>query len=104
MTTAAAWPIFMAKLESRRRVAERTMAFQFEKPSDWTFKPGQFVDITLQNPPETDAEGNTRDFSIASAPFEDRLMVATRLRDTAFKDVLRALPLGTQVKIEGPFG
>ena len=31
-------------------------------------------------------------------------MVATRLRDTAFKDVLQAIPLGTQVKIEGPFG
>ena len=31
-------------------------------------------------------------------------MVATRLRDTAFKRVLRSVPLGTDVKIEGPFG
>jgi ferredoxin-NADP reductase len=31
-------------------------------------------------------------------------MVATRLRDTAFKRVLKTLPLGTEVKIEGPFG
>lgn len=31
-------------------------------------------------------------------------MVATRLRDTAFKHVLRSLPPGTEVKMEGPFG
>ena len=31
-------------------------------------------------------------------------MITTRLRDTAFKRVLQAMPLGTAVKIEGPFG
>ena len=31
-------------------------------------------------------------------------MVATRMRDTAFKRVLRTMPLGTAVKIEGPSG
>src|SRR5205807_7709576 len=53
---------------------------------------------------ETDAEGNTRGFSIASAPFEQTLMVATRMRNTAFKRMLKTLPLGSEVKIEGPFG
>jgi len=41
---------------------------------------GQFLDMTLLNPPETDAEGQTRSFSIASGPNEDTLMVATRMR------------------------
>lgn len=104
MSTAATWPVFTAKLKSREEVAERTMAFHFEKPAGWTFKAGQFIDITLLDPPETDAEGNTRGFSIASAPQEETLMVATRLRDTAFKRVLKTAPLGTAVKIEGPFG
>jgi ferredoxin-NADP reductase len=103
-TQEATWPIFMSKLKNRKEVAERTMAFQFEKPAHWTFKAGQFVDITLPNPPETDAEGNTRGFSIASVPQEDFLMVTTRLRDTAFKRSLQKVPLGTEVKIEGPFG
>jgi ferredoxin-NADP reductase len=94
----------MAKLKSRREVAEGTMAFCFDKPAGWSFVAGQYIDMTLIAPPETDAEGNTRGFSIASAPFEDPIMVATRLRDTAFKRVLRTLPLGTEVKIEGPFG
>jgi len=104
MSSAATWPIFMAKLKSREEVAEGTMAFHFEKPAGWTFKAGQFIDITLLEPPETDAEGNTRGFSIASAPQEETIMVATRLRDTAFKRVLKTVPLGTAVKIEGPFG
>lgn len=92
------------RLTGREEVAERTSSFRFEKPSDWAFKSGQTVDITLLDPPETDAEGNTRTFSIACAPDEDTLMIATRMRDTAFKRTLGAMPLGTAVKIEGPFG
>jgi ferredoxin-NADP reductase len=80
------------------------MAFRFEKPLGWVFKAGQFLDMTLLNPPETDAAGHTRSFSIASGPNEDTLMVATRMRDTAFKRVLKTMPIGTAVKIEGPSG
>lgn len=80
------------------------MAFRFAKPADWSYRAGQYVDITLRDPLETDAEGNTRGFSISSAPREDVIMITTRLRDTAFKRVLQQLPLGTRVKIEGPFG
>jgi hypothetical protein len=56
------------------------------------------------NPPETDSEGNVRTFSIASAPFEDQLMFATRVRDTAFKRSLKTVPLGTSVKMEQAIG
>ena len=80
------------------------MAFHFDKPAGFEFRAGQAIDLTLLNPPETDAEGNTRAFSIVSAPFDPELMIATRMRDTAFKRVLRSIPLGTQVKIEGPSG
>src|SRR5688500_18366589 len=62
------------------------------------------MDITLIAPPETDAEGNTRGFSINSAPDDSELVFATRLRDTAFKRVLATMPLATAVKAEGPFG
>jgi ferredoxin-NADP reductase len=80
------------------------MAFHFEKPSQFDFKPGQSADLTLSNPPETDAEGNTRTFSIASPPFESQLIFATRMRDTAFKRSLKKMPLGTEVKIDSPMG
>jgi ferredoxin-NADP reductase len=88
----------------RQDVAEGTMAFRFGKPAHFVFTPGQFVDLTLVDPPETDAEGDGRAFSIASAPHEDTLMVATRMRDTAFKRVLRNMPPGATVQMEGPFG
>jgi ferredoxin-NADP reductase len=104
MGPAASQTTYLVKLKDRRQVAERTMAFQFEKPEGFTFKAGQSIDMTLINPPETDGEGNGRAFSIASDPAEDMLLVATRMRDTAFKRVLGAMPMGSQVKIEGPFG
>lgn len=92
------------KLKRRAEVAEGTMAFSFEKPSGFAFRAGQFVRMTLIEPPETDDEGDDRTFSIASAPSEPDLMFATRLRDTAFKRVLTAAPMGTAVTIDGPFG
>jgi NAD(P)H-flavin reductase len=104
MNTAAALPGFICKLKDRKEVAEGTMAFRFEKPPGWTFKAGQYLDMTLLDPPETDSEGNVRSFSIASAPHEETLMVATRMRDTAFKRVLKTMSFGTAVKIEGPSG
>lgn len=90
---------YRVKLKDRFPIAEGTMAFQFEKPAGFVFKPGQWIDITLLDPSETDAEGNVRGFSIASAPEEELLMVATRMRDTAFKRELAKLPMETEVEI-----
>ncbi|MGB6194030.1 MAG: FAD-dependent oxidoreductase [Terracidiphilus sp.] len=106
MSTAAAAKAspFLARLQRRENVAEGTMAFFFERPVGFVFTAGQFIDMELQSPAETDDEGNTRAFSISSAPQDDTIMVTTRLRDTAFKRVLRTMPLETEVKIEGPFG
>jgi ferredoxin-NADP reductase len=90
-----------SKLIRQEEVAEGTIAFHFEKPTGFKFKAGQFADVTLVDPPETDAEGNTRSFSIASPPFENELVFTTRMRDTAFKRSLKKVPLATEVKI-GP--
>ena len=97
-------PTYNVKLSQRQEVAERTLSFSFDKPAGFVFKAGQFLELTLIDPPETDPEGNGRAFSIASAPSESHLMVATRMRDTAAKRVLGGLPLGAEVRIEGPFG
>src|ERR1035437_6120022 len=104
MSTTAGPKAFQTALLSREMVAERTMSFRFAKPAGWSYRAGQAVDMTLLDPPETDAEGNLRAFTISSAPRENVIQITTRLRDTAFKRVLQQVPLGTQVKIEGPFG
>src|SRR4051812_45508014 len=96
--------IYKVKLRGRREIASGTMAFHFEKPEGFSYKAGQFGDLTLANPPETDAEGNTRGFSLASAPYEGDLMVATRMRDTAFKRVLKTMEIGTELSLDAPYG
>jgi len=93
-----------SKLVRREEVAEGTMAFHFEKPSGFKFKAGQFADVILADPPETDAEGNTRTFSIASPPFENELVFTTRMRDSAFKRSLKKVPLATEVTIGSAAG
>lgn len=102
--TSAVQHAFQVRLADRQEIAERTIACRFEKPHLFEFKPGQFIEISLLNPAESDAEGTSRAFSIASAPQEDFILVATRLRNTAFKRVLSHASLGNQVKIDGPFG
>lgn len=95
---------YQVRLTKRQEIAEATLAFHLEKPVGFQYRAGQFLNLTVLQPPETDAKGTTRSFSIASAPYEGDLMFATRVRDTAFKRVLASLPLGTSVKIQGPFG
>lgn len=97
-------PVYTVKLIKKEDIASGTMAFYFNKPQGFVFKPGQYADLTLIDPAETDAEGNTRTFSLANAPFEDALMFATRMRDSAFKRVLKHMPLGTELTLDGPYG
>ncbi len=104
MSSATHSPGHAVTLASRSEVAVRTLAFEITRPEGFQFKAGQTVDLAWIDPPETDGEGNARTFSIASAPDEPQLLFATRLRDTAFKRVLERAPLGTALRMEGPFG
>lgn len=96
-------PTYQVKLSGREQVAEGTEAFRFEKPAGFSFKPGQAVTVELIDPPAGDGQSR-RTFSLVSAPFERTLMVATRMRDSAFKGALKTLPDGASVKLKGPFG
>jgi ferredoxin-NADP reductase len=95
---------FMLTLQRREPIADRTMAFHFAKPDLFNFEAGQALDVMLLDPPETDAEGNVRTFTIASAPQDDEVVIATRVRDTAFKRVLTSLAIGAEVQADGPDG
>lgn len=80
------------------------MAFHFARPPGFRHRAGQNMLVTLVDPPETDAQGPGRTFTIASAPHEDGLTIATRMRDTAFKRVLKSAPAGLRVHLDGPAG
>lgn len=97
-------PVYKVKLARKEDIASGTMAFYFDRPQEFAFKAGQYADLTLINPAETDAEGNIRTFTFANAPYEDSLMFATRMRDTAFKRVLNSMPIGTELELDAPHG
>ncbi|TAN12572.1 MAG: FAD-dependent oxidoreductase [Burkholderiaceae bacterium] len=83
----------------RETVAAGTVAFHFTRPPGYAYRAGQSALLTLVDPPETDAEGDTREFTIASAPHEAELMFAMRSRNTAFKRVLEAAAPGTTLRL-----
>lgn len=95
---------FKVKIKNKQEIAENTLAVNLEKMSCFKFKAGQFVKMSLINPPFTDEKGNTRNFSIASAPHESDILVVTRIGDSAFKKVLKDLEPGTKIEINGPYG
>lgn len=97
-------PRYETELLGNETVAEGTMAFHFARPEGFKFEAGQSMNVSLIDPPETDAKGNARTFSIVSAPHETELVIATRMRDTAYKRVLKTMPAGGRVGLRGPAG
>jgi ferredoxin-NADP reductase len=88
---------YETRLKGSETVAEGTMAFRLEKPPGFAFAAGQAVDVLLGDDRHT--------FSLVSAPFESELVFATRMREaSAYKAALRALPVGAQLKLQGPSG
>lgn len=94
---------YQVKLKGRQAVAENTMAFRFSRPDGFAFEGGQAISLTLLEPPAEEGE-DSRTFSIVSAPFEQELVVAIRMRGSAFKRALMALPDGASIGLDGPFG
>jgi ferredoxin-NADP reductase len=89
----------------REQIASATWAFTLDPGgTEFPFRAGQTIDLTFPDPPYQDASGNRRTFSLAGAPGMDHLLVATRVRGSAFKRSLVEAPAGTALELEGPFG
>jgi ferredoxin-NADP reductase len=95
----AAADSYAVRLLRREVVAAGTLAVYLTRPAGYAYRAGQSALLTLIDPSETDAEGDTREFTLASAPHEAELMLAMRARDTAFKRVLGAAPAGTVLRL-----
>jgi ferredoxin-NADP reductase len=92
------------RLLRRETVAERTTAFYFERPEGFVYRAGQNALFSLVEARDFDGFGPSRTFTLASAPHEDELMIAVRMRDTAFKRTLQSGPLGLRVSLDEPAG
>jgi ferredoxin-NADP reductase len=98
-------PKLQVALAGHEKIADGTYAFTLDlKGQPFPYKAGQTIDLTYAGLPNPDAAGNKRTFSIASAPGHDRLMVATRVRGSAFKRGLIEAPPGTALEVDGPYG
>ena len=85
-------------------IAEAARAFHFEKPDGFDFTPGQSINLFLPEGFPGETGDRQRAFSLVSAPREDRLTIATRMRKSAYKQPLAAAPPGAKVRIVGPTG
>lgn len=98
-------PIINIPLSDRQEVADDTMAFWFDlKGQELHYLAGQSGDFTIPQLPNPDTKGATRTFSLAQAENGKTVMVATRMRSSAFKNYWRDMPLGSVVQLSGPMG
>jgi ferredoxin-NADP reductase len=83
-------------------------SFIFEPEEALTWKAGQYLHYVLHHEP-TDDRGSDRWFTVASAPFEKKVMITTRLaaeKGSSFKKELAGLEIGASIEIsavEGDF-
>ena len=92
---------YQMTLVDRQRIARDTMAFWFDtNGARYEFRAGQHADFVFGS--ESD---NSRTFSLASSPLDrEPLMIAMRMRKTAFKTALDAAAFGTKFKVSHPRG
>ena len=94
------------KLIYRRKEAEDVHSFIFESEGSFKWRAGQFLMYKLQHP-NPDERRDRRYFTIASAPFEEVIMLTTRFAQeggSSFKKVLDDLPIKSTIYAEGPRG
>ena len=99
----------MKKIEieiiTQKLIAADTYEATFSRPSNFTFLPGQYIQVTLPNLKYPDSRGDSREFSICSPPYNNNeLSVAFRNTNSGFKKTLIELEKGSLVLAEGPFG
>lgn len=92
------------KLIQRREIAEGTIEFILEKPAGFEFRAGQFGDMVLPASTGLDESNNKHGFSFASAPFEETLRMATRMRPSKFKEAAVQVPEGTTIGLLALWG
>jgi ferredoxin-NADP reductase len=95
---------YILHLKDKREIADQTIDFVFERPEGFSFQAGQYIAMTLPHLDFTDTKGPTRCLSIASAPCEEDLHFAMRITNSAFKQTLSQLSVGSEVKIGQPVG
>lgn len=94
------------KLISRKQELEGVYSFIFQPEEPVIWEPGQYMHYALGHP-DMDSRGNERWFTISAAPYEQNIMLTTRMaveEGSSFKRALLELEIGEEVEAEGPKG
>lgn len=89
------------KIKQIRSETQDSFSLVLEKPDNFTFYAGQYLDIKL---PVGDPNGNSRAFTIASSPTEEFLMVTPKRGISLFKKLMENLKAGDSVESSHPVG
>jgi ferredoxin-NADP reductase len=94
-----------ANVAETREVAKGTLFVTFAVEDYPEYRPGAYFWVELPNRGHDDDKGLRRHISLVTSPTEDGVVgLATRLRDTAFKQTLAELEVGDEVVVEEPKG
>jgi ferredoxin-NADP reductase len=95
-----------ARIKEKQEVAKGTLMVVFDLLGhEVDFTPGQYFWVELPDRGHEDDRGLRRHISIVTSPNERGVLgLATRIRDTAFKQTLSELGVGEGVIVEDPKG
>jgi ferredoxin-NADP reductase len=94
-----------ATVVEKREVAKGTLFVGFSAEGYPDYRPGAYFWVELPDRGHADEKGLRRHISLATSPTERPVVgLATRLRDTAFKQTLAELDVGDEVEVEEPKG
>lgn len=91
---------YTLQLLKKKEIVKDVYALYFKKPEGFTFKAGQFLELNLPGL-------KPYYFSIASAPYEEDIMLATRWRkESIFKQALIQIDIFQkgELNVKGPYG
>ncbi len=94
-----------ATVAEKREVAKGTLLVRFAVEGYLDYRPGSYFWVELPDRGHMDEKGLRRHITLVTSSTETGVVgVATRLRDTAFKQTLAELAVGDEVVVEEPKG
>jgi ferredoxin-NADP reductase len=95
----------LATVAEKREVAKGTLFVLFAVAGYPDYRPGAYFWVDLPDRGHADEKGLRRHISLATSPTERGVVgLATRLRDSAFKQTLADLEIADEVQVEEPKG
>ncbi len=96
---------YKVNIIDKKNIAEGTIEISFNRPHEFDFQAGQYIQVSVDKLLYPDYKGNYRVLSIASSPLDnDKISVAFRDSGSGFKETLKSMSTDETVYINGPYG